>query len=192
MGFVDNTDTDEILKTPDGSEIIFEDPDEEPEKPEEPEEPEESEEPEEAPASRGSVIVTVAAAIIGMVVGGIPAVLGAAVANEIPAILFLLIPVGICLFIALLGGRRDAVALVITVIFAALGLYITALMCRAAIYVKAAGDSFLTVPLVAATRMGEGALFGERYSLSATVFPVLFTVIGVAASWLTLWKTAKK
>ena len=216
MGFVDNTETDEILKTPDGSEIVFEEP-EEAETPaadgEEPEgSPDDTEKQEIAPddaeetedeaesdgeektarADSGSIVVTVAAAIIGMVVGGIPAAVAAGLLEKIPALLFLCVPICICLAIALFGGRRGVTALIVTVIFAALGMCITALMCRAAIYVHQTHESFLTVPLVAATRMREGALFGDRHSISATLFPVIFTVIGTAASWFTLYKTGKE
>ena len=207
MGFVDNTDTDEILKTPDGSEIVFEEAEEaaaDTEKPaEEPElSPAEAEEPDaeqedggEETAKRsgsGSIVVTVAAAIIGMIVGCIPPAAVAGLLEGIPALMFLCVPICICLAIALFGGCRDVRALIVTVIFAGLGMCIAALMCRAAVYVRQTHESFLTVPLVAATRMREGALFGNRHSISATLFPIIFTVIGIAASWFTLFKTGKE
>ncbi|MCF0120678.1 MAG: hypothetical protein HUJ65_03485 [Oscillospiraceae bacterium] len=141
--------------------------------------------------SGGSVVMTVAASVIGMIVGILIPTLGAVIFGGSVPILYLAIPICICAAIALFGGNRRAPALAAAIVFSGIGVYLAFTSCRAAEYVLGRNMSILSIPVLAISAIGGSQTLQSVKSQSAYLFPAVFAAIGAACSWLTLFKSEK-
>jgi len=120
------------------------------------------------------------AALIGLLLGPIPAVAGVLVANRIFYPLFAAAPLFMYLFNSLLRGGRDSRTLIVTIVFSILSAYLGAVMCQVAFFVAGDGVSIFRIPAITAMVFGVSGILPE--SASAYVFPLVFTALGVAVA----------
>jgi hypothetical protein len=124
--------------------------------------------------------VTVVGGLLGMLAGTLPATVWYLIFGRSFSFMYLFLPLLVYLGIRLLrgyGGRRGIVA---ASIFTAFGFYLTLLSCRAAAFVLYwKGMSFVNVPFVTITMIGQrGVLQGSAVS-TAYILPFVFTLIGM-------------
>lgn len=123
--------------------------------------------------------VSVVGGLLGMLAGTLPATVWVLVLGFSFPPLYALLPFFIDLGIRIFKGYTGKNAVIITSVFSAFGLYLTALSCQAALYVIKYHMLFLNVPLVTSLMIGKGGVLPSPLFSSANVFPLIFTVCGV-------------
>ena len=126
----------------------------------------------------GLLPVSLLAALIGALLGIIPATLLAYLTGILFYPFFIAAPLLAYLFNSLLKGGRDIRALVVTAVFSLACAYITALACQAALYTSAHNMSIFQILLLTGLELGESGVLPA--SASAYIYPLVFTVFGVA------------
>lgn len=138
---------------------------------------------EEIYVDEGSVPASILGGLVGMLVALILCTAIFAIFGSIPYIFFLLFPLSICFFSLVFKGSLNVGGLVCEIIFTALGIFILPAFFTANTLVKASGTSFLSVPLVALTEVGNTNFFTNFAFATSTVFPILIAVIGIIVTW---------
>jgi len=123
---------------------------------------------------------TLLAALIGLLLGSIPAVAGVLIANMIFYPLFAAAPLIMLLFNSLLGGERGARALIVFIVFSLLSAYLGAVACQVAFYVIRDSISVFRIPVIITMVFGISGVLPA--SASAYVYPLVFTALGVAVA----------
>ena len=129
----------------------------------------------------GLLPVSVLAALIGAILGFIPAAIFTYLTGTIFYPLFLAAPLLAYLFNSLLKGGRDIRALISVAVLSLASAYITALSCQAAIYAAANNLSLFRIPLITILSIGDSDVIPA--SASAYLYPLIFTLFGVAVVW---------
>ena len=150
--------------------------------PEEVNEPEDSEE-EYRYVDTGSVPASVLGGFVGMLIALILSTLIYGVFGAFPYILFFIFPLCVCFMSLVFNGSLNVGGLVCEIIFTVIGIFLHPAFFISLHYVKANGSSFLSVPLVALTQIGSSNFFTDISFSTATVFPVIIAIIGIAVSW---------
>jgi len=133
------------------------------------------------PAYKGSFPASLLAALVGALLGPIPALLGVFISHRVFYPLFIAAPLFIYLFGLLFKSRRDISTLIIAVVFSLVSAYLTVLSCQAALYVIAYSKPLSGILLLIIITFGELRILPS--SLSANVYPLIFTALGVVATW---------
>ena len=120
------------------------------------------------------------AALIGLLLGPIPAIAGVLVAKTILYPLFAAAPLFMFLFNSLLKGERGVRMLIVTIIFSLASAYLGAVTCQVAFYVINDGISVFRIPAITAMVIGVSGILPA--SASAYVYPLVFTALGVAVA----------
>jgi hypothetical protein len=94
-----------------------------------------------------------------------------------------LLPLFIYLGIRVFKGCLDRRGFAICCVMSVFGFYLTVLSCQAAVDVLKYNMLFLNLPLVTVTMIGGGGALSEPFFSSAYIFPVLFTLLGVALDY---------
>jgi len=137
------------------------------------------------PAYNRLLPVSLLAALIGLLLGPIPAVVGVLVAKIVFYPLFVVAPLLMYLFNKLLKGGRDIRALIVFAVFSLVSAYLAALTCQVTLfYLSDANITIFQIPII--TTMVLGRLGALPASASAYVYPLLFTALGVAIAALLL------
>ena len=118
------------------------------------------------------------AALIGSLLGPIPAIAGVLIAKMIFYPLFVAAPLLIFLLNSLLGGERGLRALIITILFSLLSAYIGAIACQVAFYVASDSISVFRIPLLTVMVFGRSGVLPAL--ASAYVYPIVFAALGIA------------
>ena len=134
-----------------------------------------------APEYDGLLPVSLLAALIGALLGIIPAAVFAYLTGIIFYPLFLAAPLLAYVFNSLLKGGRDIRAMIAAAVFSLASAYLTALACHEALNVAAAGMSILQIPLRTVVAIGDRGVIPS--SASAYVYPLVFTLCGLAVIW---------
>ncbi len=131
----------------------------------------------------GSPAASVLGGLVGMFIALVLSTVVYGVFGKMPYILLFLFPLCVCFVSLLFNGSLNIGGLICEIIFTAIGIIIHPAFFIALHYVKANGTSFLSVPLVALTEIGNNNLFTNFSFSTATVFPVIIAVIGIIISW---------
>lgn len=123
--------------------------------------------------------VSIVGGLLGMLAGTLPATVLTLVLGFSFTPLYALLPFFIDLGIRIFKGYTGKNAVVMTGIFSAFGLYLTALSCQAALYVIKYHMLFFNVPLVTILMIGKSGVLPSPLISAANVFPLIFTVFGV-------------
>ena len=129
------------------------------------------------PAYNKLLPATVLAALIGLLLGSIPAIAVTLILGKVFYPLFIVIPLLIYLFNKLLKGGRDGRALIVTIVFSLAGAYLTALACQATLYVLYYDISVLQIPVITALVINRPGVLPS--SASSYAYPLIFTVLGI-------------
>ncbi|MBQ8830143.1 MAG: hypothetical protein IJ017_00915 [Oscillospiraceae bacterium] len=131
----------------------------------------------------GSVAASVLGGLVGMFIALILCTAVFIIFDSMPYILFFLFPLCVCFMSLVFKGSLNKGGLVCEIIFTALGIFMLPAFFTACHYVKANGTSFLSVPLVALSEIGNSNFFTNFGFTTSTVFPILIAVIGIIISW---------
>ena len=129
----------------------------------------------------GLLPVSLLAALIGALLGLIPATLLAYLTGIVFYPFFVAAPLLAFLFNKLLKGGRDLRALISVAVFSLACSYVTALACQAAIYISAHNLPIFQIFLLTGLELGKSGVLPA--SASAYIYPLVFTVFGVALVW---------
>jgi len=136
---------------------------------------------------KGSYLLGILGALIGMMIGTIPSLLTIIFAETEYAVLFALIPICAYFGYKLFGGRMNRAALIVTVIMAVLGVYVMTFELFVYIdiveYGYAISDAFLLFIGYAAYVQNYVTLIGDL------VVEFIFAAIGVFISWRIISRT---
>ena len=133
------------------------------------------------PAYNRLLPISLLAGLIGAIIGPIPAVLFTYFTGSVFYPLFVIAPLLACLFNSLLKGGRDIRALISIAVFSLLCAYITAIACRAALYILTQDISIFQIPLLVALAFGRSGVLPD--SASAYAYPLVFTALGIVVTW---------
>ena len=129
------------------------------------------------PAYNGLLQFTLLAALLGLLLGPIPAIVSVLIGGSVFYPFFVVGPLLMYLFNKLLKGGRDIRSLIVIAVFSLAGAYLTALSCRAALYVTLRSLSVFRIPEFVAMAFGRPDALPP--SASAYVYPLIFTALGV-------------
>jgi len=144
------------------------------------------------PAYDGLLPASLLSALIGALLGLIPATLFTYITGTVFYPFFIAAPLLAFLFNSLLKGGRDIRALIATAVFSLLSAYVTAVSCQAALYTAIHNMSILQIPLLTSLAIGKSGVLPP--SASAYAYALVFTVFGVVVTWELfksgVWRTA--
>jgi len=136
------------------------------------------------PAYKGSLPASLLAALLGALLGAIPALLWVFITGKMFYPLFIAAPVFIYLLSLLLKGKRDIPTLIVNIVLSLVSAYLTALACQALLYVIAYNKPFSGILLLVIISIGKFDVLPA--SASAYAYPLVFTALGIAATWVKL------
>lgn len=123
--------------------------------------------------------VSIVGGLLGMLAGTLPASAWVLLTGFSFPPLYALLPFFIYWGIRILKGYSGKGAVIMTGIFSAPSLYLTALSCQAAAYVIKYHMLFFNVPLVTILLIGKSGALPNPLISSANVFPFIFTFFGL-------------
>lgn len=130
---------------------------------------------------------SLAASVLGGLLGAFAALLiisvCCAVSGGIRYFPYILIPLCVCFATVILKGNKGTWGFVISAVFSAVGMFFVPAFAAAVEYAGKQGISALSVPLIAFSKVGEVNFFTDISFSSASVFPIVFVVIGLAVVW---------
>lgn len=135
---------------------------------------------------QGLLPISIVGALLGMLVGIIPSIIGILLFKSTYAVLFLTIPLGICGGIIMLKGYRDKCALILMIIFSLLGVYLTIVIYESAIFAVLYNMSLFNIPLITILMFGSADIWSS-FSLNS-IYAFIFVALGVWISWEILAK----
>ena len=130
------------------------------------------------------------AAVIGGLLGFIPAALCSYLFGTEFYPLFIATPLLIFLFNSLLKGGRDIRTLFIVAVFSLASAYVTAIACQAAIYVAAYRLSIIQILTLTYLAIGKSGIIPN--TAASYVYPLIFTALGVVLTWELLLNAARR
>ena len=136
------------------------------------------------PAYNKLLPVSLLAALIGLLLGSVPAIAFVLIANKVFYPFFVATPLFIYLFNSLLKGGRDIRALITTIVFSLLSSYLSAVTCQVALFVSTSRDSIFQIPVIPALVFGRRGVLPA--SASAYAYPLVFTILGIVIAGLLL------
>lgn len=131
----------------------------------------------------GSPAASVLGGLVGMFIALILSTAIYGIFGRMPYVLLFLFPLCVCFISLLFKGSLNIGGLICEIIFTAIGIIIHPAFFISLHYAKANGTSFLSVPLIALTEIGNCNLFTNFSFSTSTVFPVIIAVIGIIISW---------
>ena len=147
------------------------------------EETEEEFEDEDRYIDEGSVAASVLGGLVGMILALILSTAIYGIFGRMPYVFLFLFPLCVCFMSLVFKGSLNIGGLVCEIIFTAVGIIVHPAFFIALHYTKANGTSFLSVPLVALTEIGNYNFFTNISFSTSTVFPIIISVIGIIISW---------
>lgn len=129
----------------------------------------------------GLLPVSLLAALIGALLGIIPATLLTYLTGIVFYPFFVAAPLLAYMFNSLLKGGRDIRAFIAISVFSLACAYTTALACQAALYISAHKMPIFEILLLTGLELGKSGVLPA--SASAYIYPLVFTVFGAAVSW---------
>lgn len=131
----------------------------------------------------GSVAASVLGGLVGMIIALILSSVIFGIFDKMPYLMYFLFPLCVCFMSLVFNGSLNRGGLICEIIFTVLGIFILPAFFSAFHYVKVSGTSFLSVPLVALSEIGTSNFFTNISFSTATVFPVIIAIIGIIISW---------
>ena len=131
----------------------------------------------------GSAAASVLGGLVGMIISLIICTAVFEIFGSMPYLLFFLFPFCTLFMSLVFKGSLNVGGLVCEIVFTALGIFILPAFFTALHYVKVNGTSFLSVPLVALTEVGNSNFFTNFGFVSSTILPILIATIGIIVSW---------
>lgn len=138
-----------------------------------------------------SLPMSVIACFVGMLAGTLPATIWTLIFRFSFIPLYALLPIAVYCSIKLFRGRMGRQGLILTIIFSLLGAYLTAASCQAALFVVQYKMLFLNIPLVAIAMLGRAESLPGSVLSAATLFPVIFSLLGILWTSIPLLNTAE-
>jgi hypothetical protein len=130
----------------------------------------------------GLLPLSVIGALVGMLVGTLPATACALIFGVAFSPLYAFMPLIVYLGIRLFGGLDGRRGLITLCVFSAVGFYLTLVSCQAANYVIEYHVLFLSIPLVTMSLLGQPSVLPAHIFSSFYIFPFVFTLLGVFLS----------
>ena len=144
-------------------------------------------------AYKGSGLMTFAGAIAGVLVGLIPLAAWTYITGKNGWVLYTVVPVCVALFIALFGGWRDKKGMAVTAVFGVLGAFWGAIVVYTAKFLTFIEMSPLLIYPMSFSLVRQSNVFDSFTLSSATIFPVIFVILGILIGWVLLgWKKSEK
>lgn len=138
---------------------------------------------EERYVDEGSAAASVLGGLVGMFIALILCTAIFGIFGRMPYVFLFLFPLCVCFMSLVFKGSLNIGGLVCEIIFTAIGIIIHPAFFIALHYTKANGTSFLSVPLVALTEIGNYNFFTNFSFATSTVFPIIIAIIGIIISW---------
>ena len=129
----------------------------------------------------GLLSVSLLAALIGALLGLIPATLIAYLTGIVFYPLFIAAPLLAYVFNSLLKGGRDIRAWIAAAVFSLASAYMTALACHEALYTATHNLPIIQILLRTVIAIGDPGVIPS--SASAYIYPLVFTACGLAVIW---------
>ncbi|MBQ0134965.1 MAG: hypothetical protein KBS46_07560 [Clostridiales bacterium] len=140
-------------------------------------------------AQRGSYLLGILGALLGMIAGCLPSVLTILFTQTVYALLVALIPIGSYYGYKLLGGRMNKTPLILSILSSVLGVFVLNVLVVAGTLVKEIGFSLVEAFPVSLSLMTDPEFRSLLVSDSLTY--LLFAALGLLWSWRFISRTAE-